>query len=377
MQLFGQILTAATLVCPAFVGLAEGQSSTEAQHSREYLYVGGEYVDTTAGHIFQNQMYVEKLSPADGSSRKYPVVFLHGGGQSGTNWLNKPDGGVGWASRFLEQGYEVYIVDETSRGRSPWWPDSGFAQGVFTAEFISERFTAVQDSDAWPQAKLHTQWPGTGKIGDPIFDNYYKSGVQYIKDTVEQETTMKAAGIALLEEIGPAVLITHSQGGLYGWTITDARPSLVKALVQIEPKGPPFQEAVFSTDFTRPWGLTTIPLGFEPTPTDPDQPLETMTIPSNSTDRVDCLVQAEPARQLPNLSGVPILIDTGEASYHAMYDHCFMLFLEQAGVLSAEHWNLGERGIHGNAHMQFMEENSDDIAAALDKWIRKSVGDTA
>jgi hypothetical protein len=74
--------------------------------------------------------------------------------------LNKPDGGVGWASRFLEQGYEVYVVDETTRGRSPWWPDGGFTQSVFSAEFISERFTAVQDSDEWPQAKLHTQWPG-------------------------------------------------------------------------------------------------------------------------------------------------------------------------------------------------------------------------
>jgi pimeloyl-ACP methyl ester carboxylesterase len=179
-----------------------------------------------------------------------------------------------------------------------------------------------------------------------------------------------------LEEIGPAVLITHSQGGLYGWTITDARPSLVKALVQIEPKGPPFQEAVFSTDFTRPWGLTTIPLGFKPYPTDPDQPLATKKIPSNSTSRADCLVQAEPARQLPNLSNVPILIETGEASYHAMYDYCFVLFLKQAGV-SVEHWSLGNRGIHGNAHMQFMEKNSDEIAAALDGWIRKSVGDSA
>lgn len=89
MQLLAQILTAATLVCPIFTGLVEGQSaSTEAQHVREYLYVGGEYVDTPDGHIFQNQMYVEKLSPAEGSSRKYPVVFLHGGGQSGTVSFN-------------------------------------------------------------------------------------------------------------------------------------------------------------------------------------------------------------------------------------------------------------------------------------------------
>ncbi|KAK2738235.1 hypothetical protein FQN55_000650 [Onygenales sp. PD_40] len=345
-------------------------------HTRDYFYVGGGYINTEKGHIFQNQMYVEKLSPASGSTRKFPVVFLHGRGQSGTNWLRKPDGGAGWASKFLELGYDVYIVDATTRGRSPWWPASGFPQSVFSAEFISERFTAVKRSDLWPQAKLHSQWPGSGEIGDPIFDKFYQSNVQYISDTVEQETTMKAAGSALLDTIGPAVMITHSQGGLYGWTIADAQSELVKALIQIEPKGPPFREAVFSTEFTRPWGLSTIPLDFSPYPTDLDEPLKTKAIPSNSTESVDCLIQEEPARQLPNLANVPILIETSEASYHAMYDHCSVLFLKQAGVHDVEHWKLGDMGIHGNAHMQFMEKNSDDIAMALDKWIRLKTGDT-
>lgn len=289
----------------------------------------------------------------------------------------------------------MYIVDQTTRGRSPWWPESGFGQSVFSAEHILERFTDIRDSDDWPQAKLHTQWPGvsprpishhsqqqlkvslqTGKIGDPIFDNYYKSNVQYIDDDVEQETTMKAAGVALLEEIGPVILLTHSQAGLYGWAITDARPSLVKALVQVEPTGPPFREAVFSTEFSRPWGLTTIPLNYKPFPTDEDKPLATKNFPSNSTYRSDCLLQAEPARKLPNLAEVPILIESGEASFHVMYDYCSALFLRQAGVSSVEYWNLADRGINGNAHMQFMEKNSDEIAAALDKWIRKTVGDT-
>lgn len=86
MQIFSHILAAASLVCPIFIGKAAGEpgSSLEAQHRREYFYVGGEYVETPDGHIFENQMYVEKLSPADGSTRKFPVVFLHGGGQSGT-----------------------------------------------------------------------------------------------------------------------------------------------------------------------------------------------------------------------------------------------------------------------------------------------------
>ncbi|PGH08833.1 hypothetical protein AJ79_05837 [Helicocarpus griseus UAMH5409] len=370
-----RIVAAIPLLFYLLTNVVEGQHpaiiSAEAGHRREYFYAGGGYVNTKNGHIFQNQMYVEKLSPIGGSTREYPVVLLHGGGQSGTNWLNKPDGGVGWASRFVEQGYDVFIVDETTRGRSPWWPENGLPQSVFSAELVFERFTGIRNSTLWPQAKLHSQWPGSGKMGDPIFDKYYQSNVQYIVNTVEQETATKAASIALLDAIGPAVLITHSQGGLYGWAIADLRPMSVKALVQIEPKGPPFREAVFSTEFTRPWGLTTIPLGFDPYPTDLSEPLTMKSIPTNSSDRVDCLVQDEPARQLHNLANIPILVVTAEASYHAMYDHCTGLFLEQAGVRTVEHWNLGDIGIHGNGHLLFMELNSDAVAAALIEWIRR------
>lgn len=183
---------------------------------------------------------------------------------------------------------------------------------------------------------------------------------------------MRAAGTALLDKVGPAVLITHSQGGLYGWALADSRPTKVKALIQIEPKGPPFTEAVFDTSFTRPWGLTTIPLTYSPAPTDMNNPLTTKVVPSTSINLTSCMIQAEPARKLTNIAKVPVLIDTGEASYHAMYDHCFILFLKQAGV-KAEHLELGKAGIHGNAHLQFMEKNSDAIAAKLNEWIVKTV----
>lgn len=88
------------------------------------------------------------------------------------NFLNKPDGGRGWASWFLEKGYQVYIVDEPTRGRSAWNPASGFPQSTFSAEFISSRFTAVQSQTSWPQAKLHTQWPGVSLLSSPITNSF-------------------------------------------------------------------------------------------------------------------------------------------------------------------------------------------------------------
>jgi pimeloyl-ACP methyl ester carboxylesterase len=183
---------------------------------------------------------------------------------------------------------------------------------------------------------------------------------------------MRLAGIALLEKIGhSSILITHSRGGLHGWAWADARPKLVKTLIQIEPRGPPFYEAVFSTRFVRPWGLTSIPLTYSPSPS-PDKekiPLNTKVLKASENGKVDCYLQAEPARKLVNLKEMPILVLTGEASYHAMYDYGTVAFLQQAGCGMVEHLKLEDVGIEGNGHMMFLERNSDDIARVLEGWI--------
>ena len=46
----------------------------------------------------------------------------------------------------------------------------------------------------WPQAALHDQWPGNGSRGDPIFDAFYSSNVQFISNATYQETAVQAAG---------------------------------------------------------------------------------------------------------------------------------------------------------------------------------------
>jgi hypothetical protein len=46
-------------------------------------------------------------------------------------------------------------------------------------------------------------------------------------------------------------------------------------------------------------------------------------------------------------------------------------FLKQAGV-PAEHLQLSDIGIHGNGHMVFMEKNSLQVAAVLQKWMERS-----
>lgn len=58
-------------------------SGGETLARREYFYVGGSYVTTGTQHLFADQMYVEKLSP-EKSYQPYPIVFIHGQGQTGT-----------------------------------------------------------------------------------------------------------------------------------------------------------------------------------------------------------------------------------------------------------------------------------------------------
>jgi hypothetical protein len=83
-----------------------GGSTNKALHTREYFYVGGTYIPHGSSTVHHGQMYVEHLIPAQ-VTRRIPVLFIHGNGMTGTNWLNTPDGRPGWSDYFLNEGYEV------------------------------------------------------------------------------------------------------------------------------------------------------------------------------------------------------------------------------------------------------------------------------
>lgn len=288
----------------------------------------------------------------------------------GQDWLTKPDGNPGWADWFLSHGYEVYLVDVPYRGRSPWTPAVDDVV-VFTAEKIREMFTACAKYATWPQAKLHTQWPGTGDMGDPVFDRLYASGVQMITSQEKQEVATQSALAALLDRIGrPVILLSHSNGGGVPLLVADIRPRLVKMIVSLEPKGPAFSGGNFNPGAAIQYGLSQAPVTYDPPVADPAVDLVKITRKAESPDLVDAILQAEspPPRKLINLAHIPVLLVTAEASYHAQYDWSTVEFLRQAGV-QTEHLKLWDRGITGNGHMMFMEKNSDEIAAEIERCI--------
>jgi pimeloyl-ACP methyl ester carboxylesterase len=174
-------------------------------------------------------------------------------------------------------------------------------------------------------------------------------------------------------------LLTHSQSGPYGWHIADARPELVKAILAIEPSGPPFifvqqigpPEYLRSTDVLGTYGITYTPVTYNPIVVDPmiDLKITLDSVPID-TSLTRCYLQQEPARKLANLTKVPVLVVTGEASSHASYDHGTVSYLRQAGV-NAVHLSLAERGICGNGHMMMLEKNNMEIAQTLFRWLQE------
>lgn len=289
------------------------------------------------------------------------------------NWLTKPDGDPGWLSYFINEGYECYIVDQTFRGRSPWQPGNG-TLGVMSAERIQQYFTATAKYKLWPYAELHTQWPGSGVMGDTYFDAYYASTVQSFNEAEDyQQSTMQTAGAALLAEVGrPVVMIAHSQAGGLAWPIADIRPDLVHRLVLIEPSGPPFETTMIGSGPARPYGLTEILITYDPPVANPEIDLVKQVVTPRQGDGPTCMIQADSPRprSLRNLKKVPMLVVTAESSYHVHQDWCTVLYLRQAGVF-VDHLALGSSGIHGNGHMMFLEKNSDIVAAEVQKWMEK------
>ena len=171
-----------------------------------------------------------------------PIVFFHGNGQTGVDWQQTPDGRPGWAYYLAQQGYVLYMVDYPARGRSAYVPLPGpdgkpidGAIGIRTALELERIWTNARERGDFPLKMNHTQWPGSGKMGDPIFDTFIRSQVQFAGASTE---LARDAGIALVEMIGtPVILLTHSQGGGVGFDVTEARPKLVRAMVTVEPGG--------------------------------------------------------------------------------------------------------------------------------------------
>jgi hypothetical protein len=185
---------------------------------------------TPAGQtIHGDHAYVQYQIPQD--ARKLPLVLWHGGGQFSKTWETTPDGREGFQNIFLRRGFAVYNLDQPRRGRAGRGtvgatitpvpgPGPTGEQGIFVRFRIG----------IWPN-----YFPGVQFSRDPEALNQWWR--QQTPDTGPGGNDVVSDGVAaVFARIGPAILVTHSAGGLPGW-LTQIKSQNVRAIVSYEPVG--------------------------------------------------------------------------------------------------------------------------------------------
>ena len=315
---------------------------------RGNLWIPGEKVETPNGTVQRAPLFAEWEAP-ETIRFPYPVVLVHGGGGQGTDWRTTPDGRPGWASRLVQAGYVVYVVDRPGHGRSPYHPDVvGEMGGPFPYEAANGLFFPDEVKDQ------QSQWTFSRTVGSPEVDQLV-AAMGPLPDNLAESQRMDADRLArLLDQIGPAVLFTHSAGGPAGWLTADARPELVKGIIAIEPIGPAF--GGFPGIGRLDWGLTAAPIGYATNFASPED-----------------AENADPAQLvIPALKNIPVSLVTGGASAFAGFAEQVVQFLNTAGA-DATWLHLPDHGIDGNGHGLIFEANSDEILDVIKQELYQRV----
>src|SRR3569833_1775673 len=183
------------------------------------------------------QMFVHYRIPA--SVTHYPIVFVHGGGLTGQAYETTPDGREGWATYFARKGYPVYVVDFPTRGRAAFNP-TGLHQARYEQNWAGiPTFSRSTGETLWPAFRFG---PSNGvkfsRMEYPVeaMDGLLAQGFNSTDDTLSKTSFVfgAEARIALLDQIGPATLLVHSQSGPFPDPVVEARTNLVKGVVNVE-----------------------------------------------------------------------------------------------------------------------------------------------
>jgi hypothetical protein len=239
-------------------------------------------------------------------------------------------------------------------------------------------FTAPENLNAYPQSQGHAKWPGNGTKGDPVFDAFFASTVPLTSNSTAQELSMRAAGCKLLSLIGQSFLVGHSAAATYSALMSDECPEMVRATINLEPGNIPFQSLIGNSTVpsvgrtrSRPWGLTNTAITYEPPVVNVTEDLVAVEVGQDLAGLRSCFLQSNGTvvRSLPQIAKVPYVMFTAANSPHITYDHCFVLYLHQAGVEDVKWVKFGDQGLVGNGHFFFLEKNNLELAAIVEEEI--------
>src|SRR5258708_33927812 len=79
------------------------------------FYIGGKYVESNGDMPMIGQAFVQFQIPQR-QTHPYPIVMVHGGGQTGGGSVSNPGGRAGWGKDFFRHRYSGYPLDQVARG---------------------------------------------------------------------------------------------------------------------------------------------------------------------------------------------------------------------------------------------------------------------
>jgi len=205
------------------------------------FFFGGRVIRNSSGDSFHGDHgYAQFFIPQ--RARNYPLIMWHGLEQSGKTWESTPDGRDGFWQIFTRRDWPVYILDQPRRGRAgraiPDEVETGTA-AIPTIERESSAWMTFR-LGVWQPPDAPTFFPGVQFPDDPrsteqlLRQQTPNTGLEPFPDAGHREFLGESVA-ELMREVGPAVLLTHSHSGQYGWVTAMKAPELVKAVVAFEP----------------------------------------------------------------------------------------------------------------------------------------------
>lgn len=295
-----------------------------------------------SGFVSDPSTYYEVLEPVV-KTNKPPIVMIHGGAHSGSCYMTTADGRPGWAHVFASNGYTVIVPD----------------------------------------------WAGTGRSGYVPYD------------ALTGEVVVRGLGKVLATLNRPAIVMTHSMSGPFGWKLLELYGDRIASLVAIAPGGPgnvsaPTEFLSDTPDYVEARLAPGAPIlklsRKQPFVAEPgwavkklvgtstrfprerlDEYVSTLSVipPKLLLERVN---YANSAPHVANFLGykgkrIALIVGTNDTDHTAEIDKPIVDWLNKNGA-HAEFIPLGERGIEGNGHMMMLESNSEQLANGILAWLQ-------
>jgi hypothetical protein len=296
--------------------------------------------------------YVQYQIPPE--ARGLPLVMWPEDGSSQL-WDTTPDGRDGFRNIFVRRGFATYVFDEPWRGRAVAGTPAATAApraGSGLADVVAE-----SDRRVFERFRIGV-WPNY--FPDVQFSRNAAALEQWRRQQISLPSSPVAPGpldveaatyaaAALLEKIGPAVLLTHADGSHFGW-FTRMKTNEVKALVSYE-----------ATSFV-------FPAGEVPRPTDTSGESVTVTaVPSVEFAKLTTIpIQLVYGDNIPDSPSKTPGLDVFRARF-AMAQKMVDAINARGG--KAEVIHLPKIGVRGNTHIPMSDLNNVEIADLLSKWL--------